>query len=147
MDNHYHLLVETPKANLSIGMRQLNGVYTQAFNRRQNDLVHLFQGRYKAILLAKDSPLDAGRQFRLACAPAGRELFQTDLLKTRIHEIVDRRPNLCRPFSLCHVVVRERLLTRSKEGSPRSDTTIRKSFLNRKQRTCTLIHSATSFRR
>ena len=49
MDNHYDLLVETPKANLSIGMRQLNGIYTQAFNRRQ--------GRYKAILVEKDSHL------------------------------------------------------------------------------------------
>jgi len=36
MANHYHLLVETPKANLSIGMRQLNGIYTQSFNRRHN---------------------------------------------------------------------------------------------------------------
>ena len=34
MANHYHLLIETPKANLSIGMRQLNGIYTQSFNRR-----------------------------------------------------------------------------------------------------------------
>jgi REP element-mobilizing transposase RayT len=34
MDNHYHLLIETPESNLSKGMRQLNGVYTQRFNRR-----------------------------------------------------------------------------------------------------------------
>ena len=34
MGNHYHLLIETPAANLSLGMRQLNGVYTQRFNRR-----------------------------------------------------------------------------------------------------------------
>src|SRR5438045_1812876 len=34
MANHYHIFVETPDANLSIGMRQLNGIYTQAFNRR-----------------------------------------------------------------------------------------------------------------
>lgn len=34
MDNHYHLLVETPQPNLSFGMRQLNGRYTQSFNRR-----------------------------------------------------------------------------------------------------------------
>ena len=34
MDNHYHLLIETQDANLSLGMRQLNGVYTQSFNRR-----------------------------------------------------------------------------------------------------------------
>ncbi|MCR4347470.1 MAG: transposase, partial [Sulfuricaulis sp.] len=35
MDNHYHLLIETPDANLSVGMRQLNGTYTQTFNRGQ----------------------------------------------------------------------------------------------------------------
>src|SRR5690348_5796347 len=44
MANHYHLLVETPKANLSIGMRHLNGIYTQSFNRRHNRTGHLFQG-------------------------------------------------------------------------------------------------------
>jgi putative transposase len=57
MPNHYHLLVETPKPNLSIGMRQLNGVYTQDFNRRHNRVGHLFQGRYKAILVEKQSHL------------------------------------------------------------------------------------------
>ncbi|KFD40736.1 hypothetical protein DK28_0201130 [Peptococcaceae bacterium SCADC1_2_3] len=34
MDNHYHLMIETPDANISTGMRQLNGVYTQQYNRR-----------------------------------------------------------------------------------------------------------------
>lgn len=57
MRNHYHLLIETPDGNISIGMRQLNGVYTQAFNKRHNRVGHLFQGRYKAILLQKDSHL------------------------------------------------------------------------------------------
>jgi hypothetical protein len=57
MDNHYHLLIETPEENLSIGMRQLNGVYTQAFNRRHGRVGHLFQGRFKAILIEKDSHL------------------------------------------------------------------------------------------
>jgi len=57
MPNHYHLLVETPLANLSQGMRQLNGVYTQAFNRRHNRTGHLLQGRYKAILVEKESHL------------------------------------------------------------------------------------------
>src|SRR4030066_2389308 len=47
MDNHYHLLIETPDGNLSLGMRQLNGVYTQAFNKRRTRTGHLFQGRYK----------------------------------------------------------------------------------------------------
>lgn len=55
MDNHYHLLIETPEPNLALGMRQLNGVYTQGFNRRHGRVGHLFQGRYKAILVDKDS--------------------------------------------------------------------------------------------
>ena len=57
MDNHYHLLIETPNANLSKGMRQLNGVYTQTFNRLHNRVGHVFQGRYKAILVEKHSYL------------------------------------------------------------------------------------------
>ncbi|HLA83463.1 MAG TPA: transposase [Thermoguttaceae bacterium] len=57
MATHYHLLVETPKANLSIGMRQLNGIYTQSFNRRHRRVGHLFQGRFKAILVEKESYL------------------------------------------------------------------------------------------
>ncbi len=57
MDNHYHLLIETPDGNLSLGMRQLNGVFTQARNKRYNKTGHLFQGRYKAILIQKDSHL------------------------------------------------------------------------------------------
>jgi len=57
MDNHYHLLIDTPDGNLSIGMRQLNGVYTQRFNKRHSRVGHLFQGRFKAILLQKDSHL------------------------------------------------------------------------------------------
>ncbi len=57
MTNHYHLLVETPDGNLSIGMRQINSVYTQLFNKRHGRTGHLFQGRYKAILIQKDSHL------------------------------------------------------------------------------------------
>lgn len=54
MDNHYHLLIETPDGNLSEGMRQLNGVYTQRYNRRNKKVGHVFQGRYKAILIQKE---------------------------------------------------------------------------------------------
>ncbi len=57
MTNHYHLLIETPEGNLSLGMRQLNGVYTQLFNKHHGRNGHLFQGRYKAILIQKDSHL------------------------------------------------------------------------------------------
>lgn len=51
MDNHYHLLIETPEGNLSIGMRQINGVYTQLFNRVHGRVGHLFQGRVKGIVV------------------------------------------------------------------------------------------------
>ncbi|HHS82653.1 MAG TPA: transposase [Devosia sp.] len=57
MTNHYHLLVETPDANLSRGMRHLNGVYTQCFNRKHGQVGHVFQGRYKAILVEKEAYL------------------------------------------------------------------------------------------
>ena len=57
MSNHYHVVVETPDGNLSQGMRQLNGVYTQHFNRRHGKSGHVFQGRYKAIIVQKDNYL------------------------------------------------------------------------------------------
>ena len=57
MSNHYHLLVETPDANLSAGMRQLNGVYTQLTNRAHGRVGHVFQGRFKAIVVDKDNYL------------------------------------------------------------------------------------------
>ena len=57
MDNHYHLLIETRRAGLNRALRYLNGVYTQAFNRRHKRVGHLFQGRYKAILVEKESYL------------------------------------------------------------------------------------------
>lgn len=57
LDNHYHLIIETPDPNLSLGMRQLNGVYTQSFNRAHQTVGHVFQGRFKAIIVDKDSHL------------------------------------------------------------------------------------------
>ncbi len=57
MGNHYHLLLHTREANLSRLMRQINGVYTQTFNRRHGLTGHLFQGRFKAILVDSDSYL------------------------------------------------------------------------------------------
>ena len=57
MSNHYHLIIETPEANLSSGMRQLNGIYTQRFNKRHELVGHVFQGRYKAIMVDKDNYL------------------------------------------------------------------------------------------
>ncbi len=57
MGNHYHFVLHTRKANLSLLMRQINGVYTQAFNRQHNKVGHLFQGRFKAILVNREAYL------------------------------------------------------------------------------------------
>lgn len=57
MGNHYHLLIQTPDGNLSKGMRQLNGVYTQSSNRRHRRVGHVFQGRFKGILVDSDAYL------------------------------------------------------------------------------------------
>jgi len=57
MDNHYHLLLETPAPNLSLAMKHVNGIYTQKFNKRHDRVGHLFQGRYKAIVVEKDTYL------------------------------------------------------------------------------------------
>ena len=57
MSNHYHLLIKTPRGNLSRAMRHINGVYTQRFNRTKDIDGSLFRGRYKAILVDSDSYL------------------------------------------------------------------------------------------
>jgi len=57
MTNHYHLLIETPSANLSKGMKYINGTYTQAFNRHHLQGGHVFQGRFKSILVERASYL------------------------------------------------------------------------------------------
>ena len=57
MGNHFHLVLHTRRANLSRLMRHVNGVYTQAFNRRHGLAGHLFQGRFKAILVDRDAYL------------------------------------------------------------------------------------------
>ncbi|MBI4669678.1 MAG: transposase [Elusimicrobia bacterium] len=57
MVNHYHILLETKAGMLSLPMRHVNGVYTQFFNRKHNRVGHLFQGRFKALLIDKESYL------------------------------------------------------------------------------------------
>jgi REP element-mobilizing transposase RayT len=54
MGNHYHLLLETPEANLVAGMQWLQGTYTKRFNVRHRECGHLFQGRYKALPVASE---------------------------------------------------------------------------------------------
>ena len=55
MSGHYHILVQTPDANLSRSMRHLNGVYTQRYNKRHFCDGQLFRGRYKSIVVESDS--------------------------------------------------------------------------------------------
>jgi REP element-mobilizing transposase RayT len=57
MTNHFHLMVETGEGNLSQGMRQLNGIYSQRLNRRHGLVGHVFQGRYHAVLVHKEAHL------------------------------------------------------------------------------------------
>lgn len=57
MQNHYHLLVETPHGNISEFMRHFNITYTSYFNRRHNRVGHLYQGRFKSLLVDKESHL------------------------------------------------------------------------------------------
>jgi len=56
MSNHYHFLLETPQPNLVAGMKWLQGTYTQRFNARHHTRGHLFQGRYKALVVDGEDP-------------------------------------------------------------------------------------------
>ena len=57
MPNHYHLLIETPKGNLSRGMHALNARYSQWFNRKHDRRGHLLEGRFRSVLVQKESHL------------------------------------------------------------------------------------------
>lgn len=57
LTNHFHLLVRTPKPNLSHGMRRLNGLYGQVFNIRHGHLGHVFQGRFHSKLVESEAHL------------------------------------------------------------------------------------------
>ena len=57
MTTHYHAVMETPRGNLSAAMRQLNGVYAQSTNRRHGRTGHLFEGRFRSIIVQRESYL------------------------------------------------------------------------------------------
>jgi REP element-mobilizing transposase RayT len=59
MDNHVHLVVETPEPNLGLGVQQLHGTYARVFNDRHEHTGHLFQGRYGATTIRTDEQLVA----------------------------------------------------------------------------------------
>lgn len=63
MNNHYHLLLQTPAPDLADGMKYLNGVYSQSFNARHNRVGHLMQGRYFSQLIRRESHLLAAIRY------------------------------------------------------------------------------------
>jgi REP element-mobilizing transposase RayT len=68
MDNHVHLLIETPTANLGAGMQWFHGHYARRFNDRHGGVGHLFQGRYGAVRATSTSQLQAAAAY-IACNP------------------------------------------------------------------------------
>jgi putative transposase len=72
MDNHYHLVLETPEANLGAGMQQLNSSFAQLFNKKHDRSGHLWERRYHAALLTTDAHLaEASRYVVLNPVRAG----------------------------------------------------------------------------
>ena len=89
MGNHYHLIVETPGANLSVFMHHINSAYTTYFNLKRKRSGHLFQGRYKAFLIDKDSYL---------CCVLAHYLFPRDMFRAPYFRFLTRslwRTNSC----------------------------------------------------
>ena len=90
MTNHYHLMVETAEGNLSQGMRQLNGIYSQRVNRRHKLVGHVFQGRYKAVLVQKEAHLlELSRYIVLNPLRAGLVTSHTDWHWSSHHFMLD----------------------------------------------------------
>ena len=93
MQTHYHLLIQTPEANISRSMRHINGVYTQRFNKIHGYDGHLFRGRYKSILIDADSyllqvmryihrnPITAGLTGNLNYTWSSHKAYLSDLKK------------------------------------------------------------------
>lgn len=117
MTNHYHLLLHTPHGNLGRGMRHLNGVYTQYFNRDQRRDGALFRGRYKAILVDADAyllhlssyihlnPLESGMVERLEDYPwssypayVGRHKPERWLARDMVYSMLGGRAGRYRSF-------------------------------------------------
>ena len=120
MSNHYHLLLETPQANLVAGMKWLQGAYTQQFNRRHHQCGHLFQGRYKALVVESD----AGHYFSVVSAyihlnPARAALF--DLRRDQLADYVwSSYPGYLSPHRRQRWLCVERVLSAYDLGDNRS---------------------------
>ncbi len=106
MDNHYHLLLETPQANLSAVVHYINGNYTSYFNKKHDRCGHLFQGRYKAILVDKDAyAVELSRYIHLNPVRAGfGERFTDSLISSLFAyaQLTGRFPWLTTSFILSY---------------------------------------------
>ncbi len=78
MGNHYHLLIETPEANLVDGMRWLQGTYTKRFNIHHKQWGHLFQGRYKSLIVDTDGDYFSTVSNYIHLNPARTECFDLE---------------------------------------------------------------------
>lgn len=78
MGNHYHLLIETPEANLVAGMRWIQGTYTKRFNARHKQWGHLFQGRYKALIVDSEDDYFSTVSNYIHLNPARSKSFDLD---------------------------------------------------------------------
>jgi hypothetical protein len=127
MGNHYHLLVETPEANLVSGMKWFQGTYTQRFNAKHRVWGHLFQGRYKSLLIDGEDP----SYFQSVATyihlnPARARLIQVGKAKLEDYPWSSYPAHL-RPSRRPDWLVTDRLLS----GYGRSDTTAGRQWYRR----------------
>ncbi len=94
MPNHYHLVVQTPKPESLEGMRQINGIYAQRFNRRHDRCGHLFQGRFGATLVETAGTCSNCPVCRTQPGPGGPCRRRRRLAMERHAEISARHPRL-----------------------------------------------------
>ena len=90
MTNHFHLLAETPLGNLAEFMRHFNIVYTGYFNRRHRRTGHLYQGRYKSVLVDKETYLTALSRY-IHLNPVRIKAMEKGPLEDRIKELLSYR--------------------------------------------------------
>ncbi len=106
MTNHYHLLLETPEGNLSEILRHINGAYTNYFNTKRKRSGHLFQGRYKAILIEADEYLmELTRYIHLNPVRCGMATKAEDHAWSSYNDYIGDRPKpdwLCTDTVLAH---------------------------------------------
>jgi len=90
MNNHFHLLVETPLGNLGESMRRLNITYTSYYNRRHERVGHLYQGRYKSLLVDKDTYLSVLSRY-IHLNPVRITTSETKSAKEKMQALLDYR--------------------------------------------------------